>query len=108
MKTSRRSFLLTGAAGALPMTLSTLTQEGATQAAPRRRDPASKGLRLGIVTYNIAATWDIDTIITRLTEVGMEGVELRTTHAHGVEPALTPRQRADVRKRFESSPVQLA
>jgi sugar phosphate isomerase/epimerase len=87
----------------------TTAAQGATQAARQaRRDPASRGLRLGIVTYNIAATWDIDTIIKRLTEVGMEGVELRTTHAHGVEPSLSPRQRADVRKRFENSAVQLA
>jgi sugar phosphate isomerase/epimerase len=32
---------------------------------------------------------------------------LRTTHKHGVEIALTPAARAEVRKRFEDSPVKI-
>jgi sugar phosphate isomerase/epimerase len=71
--------------------------------------PASgpRGLKLGTVTYNIAKDWDVPTIIKNLTEVGMEAVELRTTHAHGVEIARSPQARADVRKRFEDSPVKI-
>jgi len=99
---SRRSFLA-AAAAVVPATTAT-----AAVAQPARRDETRTGLRLGTVTYNIAAAWDVDTIIARLTEVGMDGVELRTTHAHGVEPRLGPQQRADVRKRFEQSPVRLA
>ena len=64
-------------------------------------------LRLGTVTYNIAKDWDLDTILTTLPEVGFEGVELRTTHAHGVEVSLTDSERAEVRKRFEDSPIEL-
>ncbi|MDX2035943.1 MAG: TIM barrel protein [Isosphaeraceae bacterium] len=64
--------------------------------------------RLGIVTYNIAKDWDLPTILQRLELLGIEGVELRTTHAHKVEVALTKQQRAEVRKRFDASPVELA
>lgn len=64
-------------------------------------------LQLGIVTYNIAKDWDLDTILKRLEALGYGGVELRTTHKHGVEVGLSPAQRAEVRKRFEDSPVEL-
>jgi sugar phosphate isomerase/epimerase len=64
-------------------------------------------LKLGTVTYNIAKDWDIPTIVANLTEVGMDGVELRTTHKHGVEISLSPAARAEVRKRFEDSPVKI-
>ena len=65
------------------------------------------GLKLGTVTYNIAKDWDVPTIIKNLTEAGFDAVELRTTHKHGVEIALSPAARAEVRKRFEDSPVKI-
>jgi sugar phosphate isomerase/epimerase len=77
-------------------------QRGQTQVAPE-----PKGLKLGTVTYLIAKDWDVPTIIRNLTEVGMDAVELRTTHKHGVEIALSPGARADVRKMFEASPVKI-
>jgi sugar phosphate isomerase/epimerase len=64
--------------------------------------------QLGIVTYNIARDWDLDTILKKLEVLGYEGVELRTSHAHKVEVNLTKAQRDEVRKRFKDSPVQLA
>jgi len=64
-------------------------------------------MKLGIVTYNIAKDWDVDTIIKNCQEIGLDGVEARTTHAHGIEPALSKAQRADVRKKFEDSGVKL-
>ena len=64
--------------------------------------------RLGIVTYNIAQDWDLPTIIKKLENLHYEGVELRTGHKHGVEVGLNADQRREVRKRFESSPVELA
>src|SRR5688500_3872999 len=69
--------------------------------------PARKGLKLGTVTYNIAKDWDLPTLIKNLTDVGLDGVELRTTHKHGVEISLSPSARADVRKRFDDSPVKI-
>ena len=74
---------------------------------PGRPAPAHGGLKVGTVTYNIAKDWDIPTIIRNLTEIGMDAVELRTTHGHGVELSLSPAQRAEVRKRFEDSPVKI-
>jgi sugar phosphate isomerase/epimerase len=64
--------------------------------------------QLGIVTYNIAKDWDLDTILKKLEALGYEGVELRTTHAHKVEVNLTKAQREEIRKRFEDSVVQIA
>lgn len=64
-------------------------------------------MKLGLVTYNMAKDWDIKTLIINCKATGFEGVELRTTHAHGVEPTLSAAQRADVRKQFENSPIKL-
>ena len=73
--------------------------------------PAAKagphGLKLGIVTYNIAKDWDVPTIIKNLTEAGFDAVELRTTHKHGVEITLSPAQRAEVKKQFDASPIKI-
>lgn len=69
--------------------------------------PARAGLKLGTVTYNIAKDWDVPTIIKNLTEAKFDAVELRTTHKHGVEIALTPPQRAEVRKQFEGSAIKI-
>src|SRR2546428_10848169 len=66
-----------------------------------------RGLKLGTVTYNIAKDWDLPTLIRNLTEAGFDAVELRTTHRHGVELSLSPAARAEVRKRFEGSPVAI-
>lgn len=64
-------------------------------------------MRLGLVTYNLAKNWDVPTIIRNCEQTGFEGVELRTTHAHGVEVTLTKPQRDDVRKQFKDSKVAL-
>lgn len=64
------------------------------------------GLRLGMVTYQWGAEWDLATVIKNCAQTGFEAVELRTTHKHGVEPTLNKEQRAEVRKRFADSPVK--
>ncbi|MBM3833597.1 MAG: sugar phosphate isomerase/epimerase [Verrucomicrobia bacterium] len=64
-------------------------------------------MRLGTVTYNLAKDWDVAAIIKNCEETRFEGVELRTTHAHGVEVSLTKAQRQEVRKRFGDSKVEL-
>ena len=64
-------------------------------------------IRLGLVTYNLAKDWDIPTIIRNCQEAKFEGVELRTTHAHGVEVALSKGQREEVRRQFRESSVAL-
>ncbi len=65
-------------------------------------------MKLGLVTYLIAKDWDLPTILKNCEETAFEGVELRTTHAHGVEVSLTAAERAQVRELFEASPVELA
>ena len=64
-------------------------------------------MRLGIVTYNIAADWDIPAILSNCETVGIHGIELRTTHAHGVEPSLSAQERRETRARFADSPVSI-
>ena len=76
-------------------------------AATPRQTAAGRGLKVGTVTYNIAKDWDVPAIIKNLTEIGMDAVELRTTHRHGVELSLSPAERGEVRKRFEDSPVRI-
>lgn len=62
-------------------------------------------MRLGLVTYNLAKDWDLETLLRHCEETGFEGVELRTSHAHGVEPTLDAAARAAVRQRFAESNV---
>jgi len=64
-------------------------------------------MHLGLVTYNLAKDWDVPTIIKNCEQTQFEGVELRTTHAHGVEVTLTKAQRAEVKRRFQDSKVKL-
>ncbi|MEZ5393352.1 MAG: sugar phosphate isomerase/epimerase family protein [Bryobacterales bacterium] len=64
-------------------------------------------MRLGLVTYNVAKDWDVPTIISMLEKARFEAVELRSTHAHGVEPGISASQIEDVRNRFAASSVRL-
>ena len=64
-------------------------------------------MRLGLVTYQLGAAWDLATVIESCAATGFEGVELRTTHAHGVEVGLGPGERHRVRRTFADSPVEL-
>ncbi|MGE5327284.1 MAG: sugar phosphate isomerase/epimerase family protein [Deltaproteobacteria bacterium] len=100
---SRRGFIIEGfsAVGA-----AALAEAGAGSQSLQSVAPAPK-FKLGLVTYNLAKDWDIETIIKNCEATGFEGVELRTTHAHGVEPSISQSKRAEVRKRFEDSKVKL-
>jgi sugar phosphate isomerase/epimerase len=62
--------------------------------------------RLGMVTYNMAANWDLPTILRICKGVGVSPVELRTTHKHGVEPSLGAAERKEVKQRFTDSGVE--
>lgn len=64
-------------------------------------------MKLGIVTYMIAADWDIDTIIKKCEKLGYEGVELRTGHKHRVEVTLSKNEREKVKEKFKDSLVKL-
>lgn len=62
-------------------------------------------MKLGLVTYLWGAQWDLPTLIKNCEEIGFAGVELRSTHKHGVEVTLNKAQRQEVRKRFADSKV---
>jgi sugar phosphate isomerase/epimerase len=64
-------------------------------------------VRLGLVTYQLGAAWDLATLLESCAATGFEGVELRTTHAHGVEVGLGPAERDRVRRTFADTPVAL-
>ena len=100
---TRRDFLRHGmAAGAVTAAVSRLPEALAARKA--RPKPGSR-MRLGLVTYLWAKDWDLPTLIANCEKSGVLGVELRTTHKHGVERTLTAGQRAEVKKRFDDSPV---
>ena len=58
-------------------------------------------MQLGIVTYSIGKDWDLDTLIANCEETGFDGVELRTTHAHGVEVELSAAERTPRSKSWD-------
>ena len=64
-------------------------------------------MKLGLVTYLWAKDWDIPTIIKNCSEANISGVELRVDHAHGVGLDLSTEQRAEVKKQFAGSPVEI-
>jgi sugar phosphate isomerase/epimerase len=98
--TDRRRFLAASAAASLSMLAATRSGRAARAAA---RAP----LRLGLVTYNWGKDLPLPELLAVCARTGFSGVELRSGHAHGVEPGIGVDQRAEVRRRFADSPVQL-
>ena len=103
MHTTRRTFLKSAVLAASTVLFA--------DAAEAKKQPTfitgKPKMKLGTVTYNLAKDWDVPTIIKNCTETKFEGVELRTTHKHGVEVNLSKEQRAEVKKRFADSLVEL-
>src|SRR5947207_3414651 len=95
---TRRHFL--EAAGVVAAASLAPRAAAAAEAAPLK-------FRLGIVTYNIAAKWDVPTILKICKRVGISPVELRTSHKHGVEPTLSKAERSEVRKRFADAGIEI-
>ena len=67
-------------------------------------------MKLGLLTFNMAKEWDLDTIIEKVPALGFEGVELRTDreHAHGIEPEMPDAELTAIRERFEEAGVAIA
>src|SRR5690349_517775 len=99
MNNDRRTFLRSVGVAVLAAPIAQSAQPSFLRETPK--------MKLGTVTYNLAKDWDIETIIKNCAEAGFSGVELRTSHAHKVEVNLTAAERAEVRKRFEDSEVEL-
>lgn len=103
---SRRNFLQTAAisatAGLIPGIASASETGMENNSLALNKNP----LKIGIMTYNIAKDWDVETIIKNCTETGYKSVELRTTHKHGVEVTLSAVERAAIKKRFKESALE--
>ena len=58
------------------------------------------GVKLGLLTYDIAKDWDLPTLLDRAREIGFEGIELRVdlNHRHGVELDRTREERKRIRE----------
>src|SRR5436190_21276944 len=99
MNVSRRQLLASSAAAGAAMGLNSIL--------PRRASAASEepAIAYGLVTYMWGAEWDLPTLLTNCKKANVLGVELRTTHAHKVEPDLNDKQRAQVAARFADSGV---
>src|SRR5207249_989040 len=101
--TTRRGLLL--GSGAMLAAGAAAAGVAAVSATDRSRgDPP---FHLGTVTYNVAKEWDFATLLKILPAAGVSAVELRTTHAHGIEPLLGAAQRADVRGRAADAGLTL-
>ncbi len=98
---NRREFVRWSATGLVAAAASRFLHRSTAKA----DDPDEGAVRFGLVTYQWGRDWDLPTLIAHCEKTGVLGVELRTTHAHGVEPNLNAEQRTEVRRRFEDSPV---
>ena len=99
---TRRGFLQSSATGLAAATLASLPR-----LARANDEAAGPAMRFGLVTYQWGKDMDLPTLIDACEKSGLLGIELRTEHAHRVEPNLSDAQRQEVRKRFEDSPVEL-
>lgn len=96
MKTfSRRSFLQQSALAASTLSVAPWPTQ------------AASGFQFGLVTYQWGKDLDVPSLIATCEKAGIHGVELRTQHAHQVEPNLSAAERAEVKKRFADTSVTL-
>ena len=100
---TRRKFIQSSVLGAAALSAGIPKLSANNPPAEKKKYPP---LKLGLMTYNLGKEWDIDTIIKNCSETGWVHAELRTTHAHGVEVSLSKQERAEVKKRFEDSPLE--
>ncbi len=96
----RRDFIK-GLAGA-GLTITALPELGLANIAGKKNE-----MKLGLVTYLWAKDWTIPEIIKNCEKSGIDGVELRSTHAHGVEITMGQQKRKEVKKMFKDSKVTL-
>src|SRR5687767_5045438 len=96
---SRRQLLASSAAAGGALALSPLFSRTA------RAAEDAPAIGYGLVTYMWGADWDLPTLLANCKKTGALGVELRTTHAHKVEPDLNDKQRSEVAARFADAGV---
>jgi len=98
---TRRNFLASSATAALGLLVpNSICLANATNQVPAK-------LRLGLVTYQWGKEMSLPELLQVCEKTNYAGVELRSTHKHGIEPSLNSAQRAEAKKRFADSPVAL-
>ncbi|WP_425619219.1 sugar phosphate isomerase/epimerase family protein [Anatilimnocola sp. NA78] len=109
LQASRREFLQTTSA----IAAGGLLAAGSKAAFAAERAPSSiankedSALTFGLVTYMWGADWDVPTLLANCKKAQVLGVELRTTHAHMIEPALNEQQRSEVQAKFAEAGVTI-
>jgi sugar phosphate isomerase/epimerase len=105
MSHSRREFIHASAA----LTAGSLIAGPLSQllAAAPEASKEDSALSFGLVTYMWGADWDVPTLVANCKKAQCLGVELRTTHAHKVEPDLNEKQRSEVQARFADAGVTI-
>ncbi len=102
----RRHFLQ---ATGLGVSVALGASNGVASAAPETAaEPTALSMKLGMVTYNMGKDMTVVRLIRLCKASGLAGVELRTTHAHGVEVTLSAAERTEVRKQFEDAGIAIA
>lgn len=99
----RRDFLTAASAAASAAAITTMTGTLNTAMAI----DAGDDMQFGLVTYLWGKDLALPELLQTCEQAGIHGVELRTEHAHGVEPRLSEAQRRDVMRRFADSSVTL-
>lgn len=94
---NRRKFIASSTLASMAMMTSNIPMALAAK-------PGSR-MKMGLVTYLWGQDWDVPTLIANCKTAGLGAVELRTEHAHGVEPDISAARRNEVKKMFEDSPV---
>lgn len=105
---SRRGFLQGLAAGGATVAATHIATPAVAQGEGVAAVAGTCPYRLGMVTYNMGKDMRLSKLLRFCEETGLEGVELRTTHAHGVEPSLSASERVEIKARFADSLVALA
>lgn len=67
-------------------------------------------MKLALLTYNLAKTWDLDHIIQAAKDYGFAGIEFRVeaNHAHGVELERTAQERKEILNRIQDAYLEVA
>lgn len=105
---SRRDFLNTAAVSTTAILLPGFAAESSRQKEEKTFSLNKNPLKLGLMSYLVGQSWDIETIIKNLHETKFEHFELRTTHKHGVEVTLSKEQRSEVKKRFNDAGIAIS
>ena len=103
---NRRRFMETVGIGAAALSLGAAGHAAGAPTAESKENASA--MKLGVVTYLMGKDMSCPELIEFCTKTGLSGVELRATHAHGVELELSKAERGEIRQLFADSPIAIA